>query len=153
VTARRWTVRPPTPEDFDAWRRLFAAYADFYGTEHTPEDVDRVWGWIHDAGHDVECLLLEGDGAVVGLAHVREFPRPLASSIGGFLDDLYIDTEARGAGGVEALLAAVRHRGAERGWTVIRWITAEDNDRARRAYDRVATRTSWVTYDMDVDPR
>jgi hypothetical protein len=40
--------------------------------------------------------------------------------------------------------------GAERGWTVIRWITADDDHRARRAYDRVATRTAWVTYDMDV---
>jgi RimJ/RimL family protein N-acetyltransferase len=150
VTAPRWTVRPATPADFEAWRRLFAAYAEFYGTEQAPEDVARVWGWIQDDGDDVECLLLEADAAVVGLAHVRAFRRPLASSVGGFLDDLYIDAAARGAGGVDALLAAVRRLGAERGWTVIRWITAADNHRARRAYDRVATRTSWVTYDMDV---
>jgi hypothetical protein len=31
---------------------------------------------------------------------------------------------------------------------VIRWITADDNYRARAVYDRVATRTKWVTYDL-----
>lgn len=31
--------------------------------------------------------------------------------------------------------------------TVVRWVTAEDNDVARRLYDRVATATAWVTYD------
>ncbi|HWT25678.1 MAG TPA: GNAT family N-acetyltransferase [Solirubrobacteraceae bacterium] len=151
MTAPRWTVRPPTREDFGAWRRLYAAYADFYAVEQSEEDAARVWDWIHDPGHEVECLLLERDGRVLGLAHVREFARPLASSAGGFLDDLFIDAEARGAGGVDALMAALRQRGAERGWTVIRWITADGNHRAQRVYDRVATRTRWVTYDMDVE--
>ena len=35
-----------------------------------------------------------------------------------------------------------------RGWTVIRWITAEDNYRARGLYDRVADKTKWATYDI-----
>jgi ribosomal protein S18 acetylase RimI-like enzyme len=151
VTARRWTVRPPEHEDFDAWRRLYAGYADFYETTHTPADVERVWGWIHDPAHPVECLLLEGGGRVVGLAHVRAFPRPLSASTGGFLDDLYVDPGVRGTGAVDALMAALRDLGTKRGWTVLRWITAEDNYRARRAYDRLADRTSWVTYDMPVD--
>jgi hypothetical protein len=30
----------------------------------------------------------------------------------------------------------------------LRWITAADNERAQRAYERVATRTSWVTYEV-----
>ncbi len=31
---------------------------------------------------------------------------------------------------------------------MVRWITAADNYTAQRAYDRVASRTTWVTYDM-----
>ena len=38
--------------------------------------------------------------------------------------------------------------GRERNWSVIRWITAEDNYRARSSYDKIATRTKWVTYDI-----
>ena len=109
-----------------------------------------LWGWNHEDGHDVECHLLEADAVVVGLAHVRAFHRPLASSVGGSSMISTSTRAPRGAGGVDALLAAVPRLGAERGWTVIRWITAEDNHGARRAYDRVATRTAWVTYDMDV---
>ncbi len=30
----------------------------------------------------------------------------------------------------------------------MRWITADDNHRARSKYDKYATRTSWITYDM-----
>ena len=36
----------------------------------------------------------------------------------------------------------------ERGWAIIRWTTADDNYRARSVYDKVATRTTWITYDM-----
>jgi hypothetical protein len=31
---------------------------------------------------------------------------------------------------------------------VIRWITADDNYRARAKYDQLASRTPWITYDM-----
>ena len=48
----------------------------------------------------------------------------------------------------QALIDAVADKGREQGWGVIRWITAEDNYRARGVYDRVAARTPWVTYDI-----
>jgi hypothetical protein len=38
--------------------------------------------------------------------------------------------------------------GRQRGWSVIRWITAEANYRARAVYDRKAGRTKWLTYDL-----
>ena len=46
------------------------------------------------------------------------------------------------------LLKTFTDIGRSRGWTVIRWITAEDNARARKVYDRLATKTAWVTYDI-----
>ena len=87
-------------------------------------------------------------GRPVGLAHFRPFARPLAASIGGFLDDLFVAPEARGSGAAQALIEAVAARGRERGWTVIRWITAEDNYRGRSVYDRVAQKTKWLTYEI-----
>ena len=47
-----------------------------------------------------------------------------------------------------ALIDALASEGRARGWTVIRWITADDNHRARSVYDEFAVRTMWVTYDM-----
>ena len=39
----------------------------------------------------------------------------------------------------------------ERGWSIVRWTTADDNYRARAVYDELATRTTWITYDMTPD--
>ncbi|MEY5039186.1 MAG: hypothetical protein RL472_2292, partial [Pseudomonadota bacterium] len=52
----------------------------------------------------------------------------------------------------DALIAALADEGRKQGWTVIRWITAEDNYRARALYDRVAEKTKWATYDLRLDP-
>lgn len=141
-------IRPVAQADRAAWERLYAGYAAFYQVSQTPAMRETVWGWLHDPGHGTEGLVAERDGALIGLAHVRPFARPLSASTGGFLDDLFVDPQARGTGAAEALLDAVRAIGAARGWSVIRWITAEDNYRARGLYDRVADRTKWVTYDI-----
>ena len=141
-------VRRVAPADRAGWDRLYAGYAEFYGVEQTPAMRDRVWGWIHDPAHEVEGLIADRDGQLVGLAHFRAFARPLSATVGGFLDDLFVAPEARGTGAAEALIRAVAEEGRSRGWSVIRWITAGDNVRARRLYDRLATATPWVTYDL-----
>lgn len=142
-------VRPVRPEDHAQWRALYRGYAQFYRVEQTDEAAERVWGWVNDAGHEVNALVAEdGEGTLVGLAHYRPFARPLSATTGCFLDDLFVDPARRGAGAADALLAALQGLAAERGWSVVRWITADDNHRARAKYDQVATRTMWVTYDM-----
>lgn len=142
-------VRALAATDRPAWERLYEGYADFYKVVQTAEMRATVWGWIHDPGCEVEGLVAEDvAGAFIGLAHYRPYRRPLSASIGGFLDDLFVDPDARGSGAAQALIAAVRAAGEARGWTVIRWITAADNARARSVYDRLATATPWVTYDI-----
>jgi GNAT superfamily N-acetyltransferase len=110
-----------------------------------------VWGWIRDPHHEVNCLLVEHHGGrVVGLAHYRPFARPLSASTGCFLDDLFVDPDERGGGGADALLDELRRLSVANGWSVVRWITADNNYRARATYDQYATRTTWITYDTTV---
>ena len=141
-------IRAPVSKDRNVWGALYAAYAEFYQVPQTDEMRDLVWGWVMDPSHEVECRLALLDGRAVGLAHFRPFARPLAAATGGFLDDLFVAPEARGSGAAEALIRAVEAEGRARGWGVIRWITGEDNTRARALYDRVAESTRWVTYDL-----
>ncbi len=142
-------VQPPQDKDRDDWDRLYQGYAQFYGVVQTPVMRDTVWSWIRDAAHPTQALIARTDGgAVVGLAHFRPYPRPLTASTGGFLDDLFVDPTARGMGVAASLIAAVNAYGQMQGWTVLRWITAQDNDRARRLYDQIAITTPWVTYDI-----
>lgn len=143
------TIRPVDIEDEARWAELYEAYASFYKIAQTAAMRDRVWGWIHDPGHEVEGLVaVDGQGGIVGIAHFRPYARPLTATIGGFLDDLFVEPAARGSGAARALIEAVAAIGRERGWSILRWITADDNYRARSLYDRVATRASWITYDM-----
>ncbi|RYB01795.1 GNAT family N-acetyltransferase [Lichenibacterium ramalinae] len=131
------------------WDRLYAGYAAFYGVAQTPEMRDRVWSWLHDPAHATEGLIAQdAEGGAVGLAHYRAFARPLSASTGGYLDDLFVDARARGRRTADALIGALAEEGRRRGWSVIRWITAEDNARARAVYDRVAKPTPWRTYDI-----
>jgi GNAT superfamily N-acetyltransferase len=81
---------------------------------------------------------------------VRPCPSPLRGQLNGYLDDLFVKPAVRGTGTFETLLSAVRELGAAEGWSNVRWITAADNARAQAAYDRLSTRTEWVTYQLDV---
>lgn len=130
------------------WERLYAGYADFYRVTQTPAMRETVWGWIMDPAHEVKALIAEdAAGSAVGLAHFRPFARPLSATTGGFLDDLFVDPALRGRRIADALIEAVAAEGRRRGWSVIRWITADDNYRGRGVYDRLAMRTMWITYD------
>ena len=142
-------IVPLQPQHRDAWERLYAGYADFYRVTQTPEMRATVWSWIMDPAHEVKALVAEdAAGQAIGLAHFRPFARPLSASTGGFLDDLFVDPAHRGARVADALIEALAAIGRERGWSVIRWITAENNYRGRAVYDRLAARTPWVTYDI-----
>ena len=149
-----WKVRPVEGSEFEPWSRLFRGYADFYHWPTSDEHQRQIWSWIHDdrtvealvavavdeAGHEI--------GEPVGLAHLREWVRPLRGVIAGYLDDLFVDPSARGSGAVDALLSEINRLALERNWAVVRWTTADDNYRARAVYDEHAARTTWITYDM-----
>ncbi|MEN9620600.1 MAG: hypothetical protein RL499_793, partial [Actinomycetota bacterium] len=112
--------------------------------------LDGVWAWLMDAEHPQFCLVAEVDAEVVGFAHVREQPDTFTAGPGWFLDDLYTAPESRGSGAGSALIAAIEQHARAHGGGTIRWITAADNERAQRVYDRLATRTTWVTYEKEV---
>ena len=152
--AAPYAVSAPEPADRGRWEELYRAYADFYRESVTAEQLDRVWSWVMDPAHDVKALLVrDATGRAVWLAHYRPYFRPLAATVAGHLDDLYVEPAARGTGAVDALFEALRDVARQRGWGKIRWITADDNHRARSKYDQVAERTMWVVYDMPVPAR
>ena len=149
-----WKVRPVRPDEFEPWTRLFRGYADFYNWPTSDDHQRKVWSWIHVDG-SVEALVVvpvDSSGAEVGppygLAHLREWVRPLRGVVAGYLDDLFVDPAQRGTGAVDALFTEIGRLARERDWAIVRWTTADDNYRARAVYDKLATRTTWITYDM-----
>ena len=143
------TIRPVEQSDRAQWNVLYQGYAEFYKVTQTQEMRDKVWSWLFDEAHETEGLVaVDGSGTLIGLTHFRPFARPLSATTGGFLDDLFVTPSSRGSGAARLLIEAVAKIGKDRGWSVIRWITAEDNYRARSLYDKVAEKTKWATYDI-----
>lgn len=146
------TVRPLKAQDRARWDVLYKGYADFYGVPQTPEMRDKVFGWLMDPDHTSAGLVAEDEtGTSIGLTHYRPFASPLRAIDNCFLDDLFVDPAQRGSGAAEALIEGVAEVARQRGWGVVRWITADDNYRGRGVYDKVAKRTMWVTYDLNPD--
>eukprot|EP00762_Andalucia_godoyi_P004522 ANDGO_05128.mRNA.1 D-amino-acid N-acetyltransferase HPA3 len=137
--------------DYPSWRRLFQGYADFYKRDITDESAKRVFSWIMDENHILECIVVrqQADGDIVGFAHFQENPRPLTGSVACFLNDLFVDPAVRGGRLGDMMLEHLRSLCKPRGWSMVRWLTADDNYRARALYDRHAQRTMWITYQMD----
>ncbi|SDO51844.1 L-amino acid N-acyltransferase YncA [Cryobacterium flavum] len=142
------SIRAVKTSDSSQWAELYRGYRAFY--ELSPDDsiVERVWTWIHDDSNEVNAFVAISGDRLVGLAHYRRFSRPSTGSVGIYLDDLFTDSTARGAGVGRALLSELSALAEREGHSVVRWITAEDNTRARRLYDLTATSTKWVTYDL-----
>ncbi|MFD1720587.1 GNAT family N-acetyltransferase [Amnibacterium endophyticum] len=148
MTEQAIAVRDVSPGDLRRWAELYRGYREFYRLPPDEQVVERVWTWLHDDEVEVRGLVAEREGEVVGLAHWRRFHRPSSGTVGLYLDDLFTDPAARGAGVGRALVTALASRAASEGCSVVRWITAEDNAAARRLYDGVARATPWVTYDL-----
>ena len=144
------TVRAIEPADGEAWRPLFTAYGVFYETTFDDAVLDAVWSLLITDGSGVDALVAEdAHGDVVGFAHYRSHPDTFTGGRDWFLDDLYVTEEARGLGAATELighLTALARETSPDG--TLRWITAEDNHRAQRVYDRLAKRTTWVTYEV-----
>jgi GNAT superfamily N-acetyltransferase len=132
------SVRPVAPSDRERWEGLFVAYGVFYKETFMEES------------HPVRCFVAEVEGVVVGFAHLRFQHDTFTAGAGWFLDDLFTDPDARGQGVATALISSLDHYATAHGGGTLRWITAADNNPARRLYDTLATAATWVTYEREV---
>jgi len=142
-------VRPLSNEDRLPWEALYRGYAAFYKVDTDATKLQTLFDWLLDPSHVCEGVVaLAEDGGLAGLAHFRAMPLPLRGAEAGFLDDLFVDPAQRCNGAGAALLHHLDGIAAARGWPVTRWITQDNNYRARGLYDSLSTRTGWITYEM-----
>lgn len=143
------TIRAVEPGDRDQWERLYRQYAEFYRVSMDDAIQECTWSWLMAPEHPEEGIVAVLEtGEVVGLAHYWPFPKPLLGKDAGFLDDLFVAAAHRGQGVGRSLVAEISSIAHERGWPLVRWITAQDNEVAQQLYDRVSQETAWITYDL-----
>ena len=142
------SVREIQLKDKEQWQELYKGYANFYKVEMNNQILETVWSWLHDKNHELNGIVYEIDGNIVAFAHYRRMPRPLKGKDAGFLDDLFVEPIHRGKKIGEQLLNELKKISKSKGWDLIRWITHNDNLRAKNLYDRVAEKTHWDLYEL-----
>ena len=135
---------------FEGWLSLYKLYAEFYNTSLSNSGTKTTWEWLIDTNHPCTGIVVLEDNLLVGLAHFREMPSPLRGTNIGFLDDLFVLPEKRGGKVVTLLIEELKKEAIEKNWGIIRWITQDNNYRARKLYDKISQKTDWNTYEMKI---
>ena len=140
-------IRPLRPEDETEWRRLWTGYLAFYQTS-VPEAVyaSTFARLLGDDPQDFSALVAEGDGRLLGLTHYLFHRHAWKVENVCYLQDLYVDPEARGTGLGRKLIEAVYASADAAGAPAVYWLTQEFNHEARQLYDRIAQVTPFIRY-------
>jgi len=140
------TIAKLASEDRAAWGHLFRGYLDFYETSR--DDAALTHTWEAFARDDVmHALGAKVDGRLVGIAHFLTHASTTAADV-CYLQDLFTAPEARGRGVARTLIDAVSDAARARGCSRVYWLTHESNATARRLYDRVATDSGFIRYQI-----
>jgi GNAT superfamily N-acetyltransferase len=145
------SISPITRDDHAEWLALWNAYLSFYGTtlddSTTAATFERVIGekpGIHGA------IARDGNDAAVGIVHWLTHPGTWTRTDYCYLEDLFVASEVRGQGVGRALVEHVRAWALQNGSEKVYWLTAESNTTARILYDRVASRSGMIHYEISV---
>jgi GNAT superfamily N-acetyltransferase len=135
-----------TRADEPHWRELWSAYLRFYGAEVAEEVYWTTFSRLLDPSQPQWGLVAERNGTPVGLVHFLFHRHNWKIEDVCYLQDLYADQAARGAGVGRALIEAVYAAADARGAPDVYWLTQEFNAEARRLYDRIGDVTPFIKY-------
>jgi GNAT superfamily N-acetyltransferase len=150
------TLHTVAEDDLAELLPLMRAYCDFYGVGPADEDLIALARALiaEPEGEGVQILARDDDGRAVGFATVFWTWSTLSASRIGVMNDLFVESAARGRGVAEALIAECVARCRARGARSLGWQTAKDNRRAQALYERVgAVREEWLDYSLEIDLR
>jgi len=142
------TIAPLTESDRAHWLALWRGYLEFYAESLSDEVTDATFARAV-AGRDIHgAIARDADGRPVGIVHWLRHPSTWSTSDYCYLEDLFVAPDARGRGIARALIAHVRAWADAQGCEKVYWLTQETNATARALYDRVATDTGFVHYEI-----
>jgi GNAT superfamily N-acetyltransferase len=122
--------------ELEALLPMIAAYQRFYEVEEIDEERNRAFFSRFIAPSDDGELIgaWRGD-ELVGYACLYWHFTSLVPAQTVLLNDLYVAEDRRGEGIGRALIEASAEIARERGAHQLQWVTAPDNETARRLYD------------------
>lgn len=134
---------------------LMRGYCDFYSVSPTDRGLlAMARALIADPEREGFQLLGRDEaGHAMGFATVFWSWSTSSASRIGVMNDLFVLPVARGGGLADALIGECARLVREGGGSTLEWVTATDNLRAQRVYDRVGGKRDerWLTYALALD--
>ena len=145
-------VRPAREGEIEDLLPLLRAYCDFYAADPSDDGLrEMARALISDPEQGALFIARDGEGGAVGVATMDWKWSSTRGAQTGYLEDLFVDPDARGGGVAEALIEACAERCRERGAAALLWQTAPDNRRAQAVYERIGAKGStWVEYELEL---
>jgi len=145
------SIRQLSQADKSAWLDLYHSYLEFYETEPEELATELLWNRIIKEVPEIHALLVELDGMVVGTAHFHYQLSTWTQTFTCYLEDLYVSEEVRGKGLATALIEEVKRLALEHKCSELFWITKESNQIARKLYDKIASQSEFVRYEIRLE--
>ena len=140
-------IREIEKRDYDEWRALWKSYLAFYNTTVSQDVYELTFRRLIERQTSQQmAFLAEKDDLLVGLVHYIRHPHNWKLEHVIYLQDLFALPEVRGQGVGRALIEAVYDAADKMGCPSVYWLTQENNETARRLYDRVATVSDFIKY-------
>ena len=144
-------IRPATEEELGELLPLMRAYCDFYESSPTDEGVTTMARTLITDPSQGVVFIARQDGRAIGFATLDWKWSMLKGARIGYLEDLFVDPTARGGGTADALIQACTNRCRELDMPAMEWLTAPDNRRAQKVYNRTGAESdTYVEYDLEL---
>lgn len=133
--------------DRTQWEALWNGYLRFYRQRLAPQVTQATFTRLVDTSLQPYGLVAERDGRLLGFVHYLFHSSTWSLKELCYLEDLFVDSAARGGGVGRALIHAV-YAAADRAQAgSVYWMTQEFNAEGRALYDTLARRTSFIRYE------
>lgn len=142
------TIRPATPSDTGLIHNFVRALAEYENLLHEVEATEAdIAGSLFGPHPRLFCDIAEADGAPVGFAVWFYNYSTFTGRHGIWLEDLFVNPEARGLGAGKALLRRLAERCRDEGLTRLEWSVLDWNAPSIAFYDSLgaSAKTEWIT--------
>jgi GNAT superfamily N-acetyltransferase len=140
-----YRIAPLRLAEHARWMRLWTEYQTFYGIDLPANVTMNAWQRLHNGR-------LHGLGArdsndnLLGIVHFLFHEDTWSTAPACYLQDLYVDSKARGTGCGRQLIEAVAESARAAGANPPYWLTHESNAVARLLYDRLGKNFGFIQY-------
>jgi GNAT superfamily N-acetyltransferase len=145
------TIRPLLPTDHAQWTPLWLAYLTFYESTLPDAQTELTFKRLTDPAFNLHGFVAEENGQLIGFTHCLFHPSCWNEGGNCYLQDLFVNPAIRSKGTGRLLINTVVDFARSKSAAKVYWHTMQDNHLAQLLYTKVAKRSGFVEYAIQLN--